>query len=105
MTEQIKIFNSEKEAGNLGGTFVKSVKINVGNDMVKNLFYFFKGKSITLQKLKNTAKFEAKSLNADYGVISGKYNSYRDLSEYFENIYNRNEFQSINVNFYKTNKK
>ena len=98
---QIKIFNSEKEAGNLEGTLIKAVRINAGNDTMKNLFYFFKGKSITIQKLKNLAKAEAKNLNANYGVISGEYKSYKNLAEYFEDVPNRDEFQSIKVNFYK----
>ena len=97
----IKIFDSEKEAKNLEGTLIESIKIRDGNDPFEKLFYVFLGNFTSLQRLKYLAKSEAVKLNADYGVITDKFDTSVNLSGHLQNIEDCDSFLNIKVNFYK----
>ena len=97
----IKIFDSEKEAKCLGGTLIDSVNIVDGNDSIEKIFYALQGKFTSIQRLKEVAKDEAKSLNADYMVIAEKYKTSRNLCRSLQNLEDSDKFQVIKVNFYK----
>src|SRR3989344_851231 len=103
MTNQIKIFNSEKEAKGLEGTLIDSVNIRDGNDPFENISYAFQGKFTAMQRLKQVAKDEAKELKADYGIIADKYETCGNLSGHLQNMEDCDVFQNIKVNFYKIN--
>ena len=93
MTKQIKIFNSEKEAGNLEGTCVSTEIIKTRLDSFSNwLFHACRGKFTPTQRLKYETKNNAKELNADYAVITDEYFALSNMS---------NDKLCIKVNFYK----
>ena len=101
MTNNLKIFNSEKEANGLEGTLIESLKIRDGNDPLENLFYVFLVRFTPIQRLKAVAKSEAVELNADYGVITDKFKTCGNTSGYLQNMEDCDEFLTIKVNFYK----
>src|SRR3989344_6969166 len=95
MTNQIKIFNSEKEAKGLEGTFIDNTTIFDGNDILDCFFYLFNGKLTAMHRLKSVAKERAGLCEADYGIIAKTYN----VSP------NSQRLLAIDVNFYKNNLK
>ena len=101
MTNKIKIFNSETEAKGLEGTLVEILKIKDGNDPLENFLEVFSGNFTSLQRLKSVAKSEAVNLNADYGVITKKYETIINTLGNLQNFEDGDKFLTIEVNFYK----
>jgi len=93
MTNEIKIFNSEKEAKGLEGTLIDEIIVFDGNDIADCFFYFLNGKFTAMQRVKDLAKRRIKGLG-DYGVIVDK----------FENYINHSKSFAIKVNYYKNKK-
>ena len=98
---QIKIFNSEKEAGNLEGTLIEATILIDEKDILENIFYALQGKFTPMQRLESTARNEAEKLKADYGIIVDKYKIYENFSWHLQKIKTCDELQTIKVNFYK----
>lgn len=101
MTNKIKIFNSDKEARGLEGALVDSFMIRDGNDPIENIFHYFSGNFTPIQRLKGAIQNQAKELDADYGIITEKYETIGNTSGHLQNIEDCDKFLTIKVNFYK----
>ena len=101
MMNEIKIFNSKEKAKDLEGTLIESIKIRDGNDPIEKLFYIFRGKFTSLQRLTDVAKSKIQELKADYAVITDKYETYFNSSNHLQNKEDCDKLLTIEVNFYK----
>ena len=101
MKKKIKIFNSNEEAKSLEGTLIENVKIRDGNDPIENILLYLKGKFTPMQRLKNVIKNKAKEMEADYAMITNKYETFINRSGCIQNIEDCDKLLSVEVSFYK----